>query len=247
MYAGEHQLINYIGPAFLVNKEKVKYKTKTKKSYCCKNKKCKNYLKETQMTGIYDFCTMCGRKSENTEVEKKSEMFIFDVNKELSNKYFVITKDHYNGIAQYKTENCLNESQYIYIPYFEEFEESNYAFIVNETISKSCGNNKCNSEGDFTDPETNYCGDCGKKLKLDYEIYENSKIPKKLKKEIIKDYLKKDCFDSLNIINDVRFNGFIENYKKSKNYEEFCKVLKHLYGKENFELVLVNAKFHDNN
>lgn len=39
MYAGEHQLINYIGPAFLVNKEKVKYKKIIEKSNCCKNKK----------------------------------------------------------------------------------------------------------------------------------------------------------------------------------------------------------------
>lgn len=246
MYAGEHQLINYIGPAFLVNKEKVKYKKIIEKSNCCKNKKCKNYLKNPPMNGIYSFCTMCGKKSEYKDVEKKYELFIYDVNKYLSNSYYVITKDNYNGIDQYKTENFLNASQYLYIPYFEEFEESNYGFIAHETISKSCENEKCKSEGDLVDPDTNYCGDCGKKLKLDYEIYENSKMPKKLKKEIIKEYLKKDCFDSLSIINDTRFNDFLESYKNSKNYKEFCKVLKEIYGKENFELVLVNAKFHEN-
>lgn len=210
----------YFGPTFVVKQLPTRMKiTVTEKVYeTCGNKLCKSYGDR----GFFDsFCPHCGSRCSTFNIEKKRNVFVSDVSKEM------------DDILIYPF-NDIPEGDLIFIPKF-----SNEGWltplikqhIIFKYLVRKCQNQDCNNLDYDIKFDHVYCSGCGVKAECQVDEKYDSNFTKETAKQL-NTYSDKNALKSFERPFDVNkeVDENLTAFKETKEAKEIVELLDSIYG-----------------
>lgn len=221
--------IQYIGPAFLINKTELnKYDIEKTIFHSCSNSKCDKYL--SQDLSLFSFCPYCSNKIRAFTYKIEVDMQPNYVDSEIFNNIF-------NPI---KKENNI-----IYIPY-QTHENLSYGILSYEEYSAECKNSSCSEYECSLNIDFKFCPCCGKEIKLIKTHNSYGNVLNKDNDIILDKYEIKGPNTGFNDVNAYIFEKLLNNFNLDEKYINYKKTLEKTYGKNSVTTIIASVKYSDN-
>lgn len=225
----------YFGPVFVVKQLPARIKiTVTKKVYeTCGNSSCKAYGNRE----LFDsFCPHCGSRCSTFDIEKKRNLFISDVSKELDN------------ILVYPF-NDIPEGDLIFIPKFSNdgwLTPLTKQHIIFKSLTRKCQNQSCNNLDLDIQFDHTYCSGCGVKAECQVSVQYESNFTIETAKTFNIQSDKTSFIEFERPFNNDEANENLKNFKQLKKTQEIFEVIESIYGEESTSIQNRQVNFFDN-